>query len=135
MKLFAEDLAAPGWRCVRFLTAGTEWPSPARLSEQGLEQLDFDTARVASEAELLDELARVFRFPDYFGGNWDAADECLRDLSWLPARGYILRIPEAESLWQSLPAATGRLVESWLFCAEAWAREGVSFHLVFVWAR
>ena len=132
--VFAEDLAAPGWCCVRFLSAGTEWPSPATLAELGLEQLDLDTARVASEAGLLAELARAFRFPDYFGGNWDAADECLRDLSWLPARGYVLRIPNAESLWRSLPVATGRLVETWLFCAGEWARRGVSFHLVFVWS-
>lgn len=25
----------------------------------------------------------AFRFPDYFGGNWDAFGDCLRDLSWL----------------------------------------------------
>lgn len=134
MKLFAEDLAAPSGCCVRFLSASAEWPSPAALAEKGIERLDLDTSRVTSEAGLLEELARVFRFPDYFGGNWDAADECLRDLSWLPARGYVLRVPEAESLWQRLPAAAGRLVETWLFCAESWAREGVSFHLVFVWA-
>ena len=85
------------------------------------------------EAGLLAELARIFRFPDYFGGNWDAADECLRDLSWLPARGYVLRVPDAESLWRSLPAAAGRLVETWLFCAEEWARQGAPFHLVFQW--
>lgn len=135
MKVFPEDLAAPGWHCVRFLPAGTEWPSPADLAEKGIEQLDFDTARAASEAGLLAELARAFCFPDYFGGNWDAADECLRDLSWLPARGYVLRVPDAESLWQRLPAAAGRLVEVWLFCAGEWARRGVSFHLVFLWSR
>ena len=129
----AEDLSAPSWCCVRFLSAGAEWPSPAVLAAKGLERLDLDTARVTDEAGLLAELARIFRFPDYFGGNWDAADECLRDLSWLPARGYVLRVPDAESLWRSLPAAAGRLVETWLFCAEEWARQGAPFHLVFQW--
>lgn len=131
--LTAEDLAAPSWRCVRFLSAGAEWPSPAKLAEKGIERLDLDTSRVADEAGLLAELARVFHFPDYFGGNWDAADDCLRDLSWLPARGYVLRVPDAESLWRRLPAAAGRLVESWQLCAEGWAREKVAFHLVFQW--
>jgi hypothetical protein len=30
------------------------------------------------------------KFPDYFGWNWDALDECLRDLSWLPPGRVIL---------------------------------------------
>jgi len=132
--VFLEDLATPSWRCVRFLSASAEWPSSADLAGKGIELLDLDAARVASEAELLAELARVFRFPDYFGGNWDAADECLRDLEWLPASGYVLRVANAEALWQSLPAAAGKLVESWLFCAEQWARQGVSFHLAFLWS-
>jgi len=128
-----EDLATPSWCCVRFLSASAPWPSPAALAAKGLELLDFDTARVANEGELLAELARGFRFPDYFGGNWDAVNDCLRDLEWLPARGYVLRIPNAEALWQLLPATAGRLIETWLFCAEAWARQGVSFHLAFLW--
>jgi Barstar (barnase inhibitor) len=132
--VFLEDLAAPSGRSVRFLGASEEWPSPAGLAGRGLEQLDLDAARVADEAGLFEDLARVFRFPDYFGDNWDAAADCLRDLEWLPARGYVLRVNGAESLWARLPATAGRLVECWLFCAEEWARRGVSFHLVFVWS-
>jgi hypothetical protein len=33
--------------------------------------------------KLLGVLAKGLRFPKYFGWNWDALDECLRDLSWL----------------------------------------------------
>lgn len=40
---------------------------------------------------LFDELAQRLGFPDYFGANWDALWECIRDLSWLPPGPVILR--------------------------------------------
>jgi hypothetical protein len=33
--------------------------------------------------KLLGAIAKPLHFPRYFGWNWDALDECLRDLSWL----------------------------------------------------
>ena len=36
-----------------------------------------------TKQQLLDTLARGLDLPDYFGWNWDALDECLRDLSWI----------------------------------------------------
>jgi len=41
-------------------------------------------AGIKSKASLLQVLSVVLRFPAYFGGNWDALDECIRGLSWLP---------------------------------------------------
>jgi RNAse (barnase) inhibitor barstar len=46
---------------------------------------------ITSKATLLKELARHLRFPDYFGVNWDALDECICDLSWLPPGTILLR--------------------------------------------
>ncbi len=31
---------------------------------------------------MFETLARELHFPEYFGYNWDALSECLRDLSW-----------------------------------------------------
>ncbi len=47
---------------------------------------------------LFQELAAALNFPSYFGKNWDALDECLSDLEWLPAAGYIIFISEAGEL-------------------------------------
>jgi hypothetical protein len=38
---------------------------------------------LSDKQQLLASLAMQLQFPDYFGGNWDALDECLGDLSWL----------------------------------------------------
>lgn len=42
-------------------------------------------ACIRSKQKLLRMLSQQFQFPAYFGHNWDALEECLRDLSWLPA--------------------------------------------------
>jgi hypothetical protein len=46
---------------------------------------------VRSKQPLLAALACQLNFPDYFGHNWDAFEECVRDLSWLPAGRVMLK--------------------------------------------
>lgn len=41
-------------------------------------------AGVSSKEQLMPVREEALRLPDYFGRNWDALFDCLRDLSWLP---------------------------------------------------
>ena len=50
---------------------------------------------------LLAEFARVLEFPSYFGMNWDAFEECVTDLRWLPARGYLIIMTDADQVLRS----------------------------------
>jgi len=43
----------------------------------------FIPERIHARHRLLEILARGLDFPDYFGWNWDALEECLCDLSWI----------------------------------------------------
>jgi hypothetical protein len=45
---------------------------------------------IDGKAAFLAACARAMRFPRYFGRNWDAFEECITDLGWLPAPGYLL---------------------------------------------
>lgn len=50
-------------------------------------------ARLGERAEkpaALDELSLAFDMPRWFGHNWDALEDCLTDLEWLPRHGIIL---------------------------------------------
>ena len=49
---------------------------------------------IANKSELLRSVAFSLGFPSYFGGNWDALDECIRDLSWLPEGDVVLKHPD-----------------------------------------
>ena len=41
---------------------------------------------IQTPEELFESLAEELLFPDYFGQNWDALLDLLRDLSWIPQR-------------------------------------------------
>lgn len=130
--ILAEELTTPSCRSIRFVADDERWPDESSLRSKGLRLLEVDGRHIETEQEMLRELARAFSFPNYANSNWDAVDECLRDLEWLPAKGYVLRVRGASRLWRKVPLAAGALVESWLFAAEEWAAEAVPFHLVFV---
>lgn len=94
--------------------------------------LDFAVARVdfAGCRDKDDALARIaagLRFPEWFGGNWDALDDSVNDLSWWPAPGYVLLIERAGA-WQSANAEdAATLVEILGEAARDWAKARVPF--------
>ena len=47
-------------------------------------------ATLADKDALLSWYAGALGLPQYFGANWDAFDECLRDLSWIKERRLVL---------------------------------------------
>lgn len=57
--------------------------------------------RCPTADRLFQEFAAALQFPYYFGHNWDALDECLNDLEWLPASAYVLVVTRMERLLTS----------------------------------
>ncbi|MGH3391373.1 MAG: barstar family protein [Actinomadura sp.] len=55
-----------------------------------------------TRAAFLAEVARVLCFPDYFGHNWDALTDCLRDATHIT--GLALVVAHAEELLAAEPA-------------------------------
>lgn len=129
MMVAGEQLKRVSWECVHFWSAA----DASRARETLNTHLSMLEVEIDSSKPLVVAVGKAFHAPDYFGENWDSLDECLRDLEWLPASGYVLFVTRASKLWADDARSGGRLVESWLMAAEDWARRGVSFHLVFVW--
>lgn len=62
----------------------------------------IDGAAARDKAGLMDAIAPAFRFPAYFGRNWDALLDCLRSLpDELPAGGYVLAVRNSGSFLSS----------------------------------
>ncbi len=88
---------------------------------------------------LLAEFAKAFDFPEYFGHNWDALEECLTDLEWLPAKGYVVLLSDAELVLTKAEADEwATLVEVLNDAGEAWGtgqaglgtRRATPFHML-----
>jgi hypothetical protein len=89
-------------------------------------------ARVAlagarTKEELLDRIAQALSFPDWFGRNWDALEDCLTDLSWCEADGHVFMFEGA------VPGDDlGVLIDVLASSAQFWAARGRSFFGVFI---
>jgi RNAse (barnase) inhibitor barstar len=130
--LQARKLSEAGWECIHFCEVdaihGFE-----DVRSAGFRVFEMDADEVTSEQRLFTSVAEAMSFPDYFGRNWDALDECLRDMGWSPATGFVLLVRNAEHLWRRHPRIAGGFLQSWLFSAEEWSQKNIPFHLIFVW--
>jgi RNAse (barnase) inhibitor barstar len=125
--------------------------TPSEITDLGwaLQQQEFADsvvrrirgAKMKTVASLFDEIASALQFPYYFGENWDALDECLNDLEWLPGRSYLLLVPdairvlseEAEEQFTTFVSLLTRTGEEWAKrCIEGkpWDRPPTPFHVV-----
>ena len=86
-------------------------------------------AGVGAKDALLARIAGALEFPQWFGGNWDALEDCLSDLSWSKSAGHVLLIDGAEGL----PAdECGILIDILASAASSWKERGRPFFAVFV---
>ena len=71
----------------------------------GFYTVRLDGAAVNGKRELLAALAAGFKFPAYFGYNWDALLDCLRSLpDLIPARGYAVLIERSGLFLKDSPS-------------------------------
>lgn len=80
----------------------------------------LDGRALAGKDGLLAALGWALEFPDYYGGNWDALEECLTDMSWRPG-AIILHIDHADAL---APKLLDTLVAIFADVADAWRKQG-----------
>jgi RNAse (barnase) inhibitor barstar len=52
--------------------------------ERRASSIRLDLAEIRSARHLHEVLSRTFNFPEYYGCNWDAFDECIREVDLPP---------------------------------------------------
>jgi hypothetical protein len=95
----------------------------------GLHVAPVSLRDVTTKDELLERIARSLDFPQWFGGNWDALEDCLSDLSWQPAQSWLLLVRD---FYGCAPDDLGVLLDVLGSAAEFWAEQGRLFFAVFI---
>ena len=78
---------------------------------------------------MLARIAQALAFPAWFGGNWDALEDCLGDLSWSAASGHVLLLEHAGALQAD---ERGILIDILRSAASSWAERKRPFFAVFL---
>ena len=92
-------------------------------------QIKIDGSRVADAKGLMGVISRAMNFPNYFGWNWDALEECLSDLEWLSADAYDFHWETASTLLLSSPADFFMFLEVFASVSQEWHERGKLFRL------
>jgi len=87
-----------------------------------------DLRGAADKESFLGTVASALEFPDYFGTNWDALNDCLTDMSWKQATGYVLFFVGFQSFAEAAKAEATVAIRILGAAAEFWRQRGVSFY-------
>ena len=99
--------------------------------ELGLGFFNIDLQRAGNVPGFIKAMKRDLGFPDWFGDNLDALYDCLTDLSWRPAPGYVIVISGSERL-SANPTGFAVFNEIIASAAEAWQQRGTPFRVFYV---
>lgn len=74
--------------------AALDWLPPSGVSVVAR----LNGAAMVDADDVFREFSSALKFPAYFGWNWDALSDCLRDLSWREGDRYLILIDRAEEI-------------------------------------
>ena len=87
----------------------------------------IDLADCEDKDAVLSAVAAALEFPDWFGHNWDALADCLTDLSWSEASGYVLVFSGTGNFAGTAPDDFDTLIEILSQASASWGQLGVPF--------
>jgi len=82
---------------------------------------------VQEKGHVLAAIAQALHFPDWFGDNWDALKDCLTDLTWRKAPGYVILLEACGGFAQAAPADFEAALEVFRLVADDWRESHVPF--------
>ena len=112
---------------------GGVWFLPNRAEPKSIQALakragfaffHIDGKNITRKEQLMNHVATALHFPKHFGNNWDALEECLTDLEWVDADGYVIYYDQIDGLLGAHPDQFETLVEILRDSVAQWKEDG-----------
>jgi RNAse (barnase) inhibitor barstar len=84
-------------------------------------------AKADDKEQMLAAIAKTLKFPDWFGHNFDALADCLADMSWKPAEGYLVLLEHCDGIHGKAEEDFVSTLQIFEQAASDWREEGVPF--------
>ncbi len=112
---------------VWFLANRVEPKALASLAKRtGFAFFHVEGKNITRKEQLLNHVATALHFPGDFGHNWDALEECLTDLEWVDADGYLIYYDHIDGLLTEHPDQFETLVEILRDAVASWKEDGTA---------
>ena len=100
--------------------------------EEAAESLEYpmyrvDLSKVTDKEGFLDAVGQTLGFPDWYGHNWDALADCLTDLSWMAADGYVIALDHADAFARANPTDFATALSIFQDASDTWREDGIPF--------
>lgn len=122
--LFTGALAPSLYRLVSPMPTGRLLTRAAIWGWQGVH---LDGTMITDKQTFLSQAGAALRFPAYYGQNWDAFEEMINDLSWLPAAGYLIVYSQVHRFAAAQPSAWATARDILQSAVDNWHAEGIPF--------
>jgi len=90
----------------------------------GYAYFHIEGQKLTTKEQFLNHAALATHCPEYFGDNWDAFEDCLTDLSWVDAEGYLIVYDHTDVFAEHAPQHFDTLIEVLKESAEFWHGQG-----------
>jgi RNAse (barnase) inhibitor barstar len=112
---------------VWFLSGHAEPKSVQAIAKRhGFAFFHVDGKSITRREQLMNAVATALHFPKHFGNNWDALEECLTDLEWVDADGYVIYFDHIDGLLENHPDQLETFVEILRDAIASWKEDGAA---------
>lgn len=120
-------LADPGKAGVYHLPQTNKTQLMSAAVAGGLAAFRVDLSKANDKEELLATVAKALEFPDWFGHNFDALADCLADMSWKPAEGYLVLLEHCDGIHGKAEQDFVSTLQIFDQAANDWRETGIPF--------